>query len=104
MAERFGDMGGGRAVIAARSGDDARRRHLRREYAVERPARFERAGMLKRFKLQRKAGRAAERSGFKVDDRRAANVFVDTLISGLDIRGGRHQGLDSKFKISNLKI
>ena len=46
-------IGDGRAVIAARRGDDARRRHLARQEIGEGAARLERAGVLQKLKLER---------------------------------------------------
>ena len=80
----------GGAVIAARGCDDAGSGYRHRQERIESAARLERAAMLQQFQLQRQLCVRSERSQFKRQDRRAADMAVEAPRRGLNIVGSNH--------------
>ena len=79
------------AVVAAGCGDDAGCGNRRRQHAVQRPARLERAGVLQAFELEHELSRCVESIRLDLDDRCRAHMRTDALRRRLD-RGAIYHG------------
>src|SRR2546428_12296469 len=83
--------------VPAGSRDDAGLIDLRCEHAVERAARFERAGVLEELELQLELPRdPAQGERPEVQDRRATHPAEHALSSRLDVEARDGSGLDAR--------
>src|SRR5262249_4850936 len=96
-AETARGVGDGDAVIAARGGGDARRRHAAGKEIVEGATRLERTGVLQELELQCQRHGDPEGTGGGVEDGGDADMSANTAGSGFDILG--RYGHDKAFRL-----